>query len=83
MWPSAAGRRSARSEIVLTVADQGCGIPATNSTRSFNRSGLFEKGTGLGLAIVHRIVTDYNGSVQYRPPSGAGTTVRVKLPSMQ
>jgi two-component system, NtrC family, sensor histidine kinase PilS len=68
-------------DIVLTVADQGCGIPADELDAIFQpfRSS-FEKGTGLGLAIVHRIVTDYNGSVQVSSTVGAGTTVRVKLP---
>ena len=75
------GVASHAGEIVLTVADQGCGIPAEELDAIFQpfRSS-FEKGTGLGLAIVHRIVTDYNGSVQVSSTVGAGTTVRVKLP---
>jgi two-component system sensor histidine kinase PilS (NtrC family) len=68
-------------EVVLTVEDQGCGIPADELDGIFQpfRSS-FEKGTGLGLAIVHRIVTDYDGTIQVSSTVGAGTTVRVRLP---
>jgi two-component system sensor histidine kinase AtoS len=63
------------------VQDEGCGIPADEIDSIFQpfRS-TFERGTGLGLATVHRIVTDYNGSVQVSTTVGAGTTMRVRLP---
>ena len=69
------------AEVVLSVEDQGCGIPADELDSIFQpfRSS-FEKGTGLGLAIVHRIVTDYNGVIQVSSTVGVGTTVRVRLP---
>jgi two-component system sensor histidine kinase PilS (NtrC family) len=68
-------------DLLITVADQGRGIPADEIDGIFQpfRS-TFEKGTGLGLAIVHRIVTDYNGEIQVSSTVGAGTTVRVRLP---
>jgi two-component system sporulation sensor kinase A len=66
---------------VLSVQDQGCGIPADQLDEIFQpfRSS-FQRGTGLGLAIVHRIVTDYNGSIQVSSTVGVGTTVRARLP---
>ena len=69
------------ADVVLSVEDQGCGIPAEELDGIFQpfRSS-FEKGTGLGLAIVHRIVTDYNGVIQVSSTVGTGTTVRVRLP---
>lgn len=72
----------APGDMVLTVQDQGCGIPADQLDGIFQpfRSS-FEKGTGLGLAIVHRIVTDYHGGVQVSSTVGVGTTVRVRLPA--
>jgi signal transduction histidine kinase len=75
------GVASDAADVVLTVEDQGCGIPADGLDGIFQpfRSS-FEKGTGLGLAIVHRIVTDYNGAVQVSSTVGSGTTVRVRLP---
>ena len=72
---------AARSEVVLAVQDEGCGIPADEIDSIFQpfRS-TFERGTGLGLATVHRIVTDYNGTIQVTSTVGAGTTMRVRLP---
>ena len=75
------GREGGQDEVNITIEDEGCGIPAADLESLFQpfRS-TFEKGTGLGLAIVHRIVTDYNGSVQVSSTVGSGTTVRVRLP---
>jgi two-component system sensor histidine kinase PilS (NtrC family) len=68
-------------EVVLTVQDQGRGIPAEELDEIFQpfRS-TFERGTGLGLAIVHRIVTDYSGTIEVSSTVGSGTTVRVRMP---
>jgi signal transduction histidine kinase len=67
--------------VVLTVQDQGCGIPAEEVDSIFQpfRSS-FERGTGLGLAIVHRLVTDYNGTIEVSSEMGVGTIFTVKLP---
>jgi two-component system sensor histidine kinase PilS (NtrC family) len=69
------------ADVVLSVEDQGCGIPPEELDSIFQpfRSS-FEKGTGLGLAIVHRIVTDYHGVIQVSSTVGEGTKVRVRLP---
>jgi two-component system, NtrC family, sensor histidine kinase PilS len=68
-------------ELTITIGDEGCGIPSSELDQLFQpfRSS-FDKGTGLGLAIVHRIVTDYNGSIQVSSTVDSGTTVRVRLP---
>ena len=72
---------SAQNEVVLSVQDDGRGIPAEELDNLFQpfRSS-FEGGTGLGLAIVHRIVSDYGGVIQVSSTVGVGTTVRVRLP---
>jgi two-component system sensor histidine kinase PilS (NtrC family) len=71
-----------RTEVVLTVQDEGCGIPSDEIDSIFQpfRSS-FDRGTGLGLATVHRIVTDCNGSIQVTSTVGFGTTMRVRLPA--
>ena len=68
--------------VVLTVRDDGVGIPAEELDALFQPfHGTFAKGSGLGLAIVHRIVSDYNGEIQVSSQPGVGTTVSVRLPA--
>jgi two-component system sensor histidine kinase PilS (NtrC family) len=68
--------------VVITVEDEGTGIPAGERDGLFQPfHGSFAQGTGLGLAIVHRIVTDYNGEIQIHSELGAGTTIAVRLPA--
>src|SRR5213075_1291170 len=51
--------------VVVTVQDEGIGIPAEELDSLFKPfHGRFPKGSGLGLAIVHRIVSDYNGEIR-------------------
>jgi two-component system sensor histidine kinase PilS (NtrC family) len=68
-------------ELVLSVEDEGRGMPTEELDGIFEpfRS-TFERGTGLGLAIVHRIVTDYDGTIQVSSTLNVGTAVRVRLP---
>ncbi len=78
----AVGVEPASGGVVLTVSDEGIGIPPEELERLFQPfHGTFEKGSGLGLAIVHRIVSDYNGEIQVSSQPGAGTTVSVRLPA--
>ena len=69
-------------EVVIRVRDEGRGIPAEEIDGIFQpfRSS-FERGTGLGLATVHRVVTDYNGTIQVSSRVGVGTTMSVRLPA--
>jgi signal transduction histidine kinase len=68
-------------DVVLSVADEGCGIPADQRDHLFEPfHSSFRNGTGLGLAIVHRTVTDYGGVVEVSSTVGRGTTMKVRLP---
>jgi two-component system sensor histidine kinase PilS (NtrC family) len=77
------GQRDDRGDgVVITVRDQGVGIPAEDVDSLFQPfHGTFAKGSGLGLAIVHRIVKDYNGEIQVTSQVGQGTSVAVRLPA--
>jgi two-component system sensor histidine kinase PilS (NtrC family) len=68
--------------VVLTVSDEGIGIPPEELDALFQPfHGTFAKGSGLGLAIVHRIVSDYSGEIRVSSQPGSGTTVSVRLPA--
>jgi two-component system sensor histidine kinase PilS (NtrC family) len=78
---TAATAKDGSGATLLTVQDQGRGIPAEDLDVIFQPfHSSFDKGTGLGLAIVHRIVTDYNGTINVSSRVGAGTVVTVRLP---
>jgi two-component system phosphate regulon sensor histidine kinase PhoR len=73
--------------VVLSVTDQGDGIPAVHLPRLTERfyrvdEGRSRKmgGTGLGLAIVKHIVNRHRGDLRIRSEVGVGTTVTVALP---
>ncbi len=74
---------------VLSVRDEGLGIPAADLPHIFeqfhrgtNVAGRIT-GTGLGLATVWRIVEQHGGSVSVHSREGAGTTIVVRLPLSQ
>jgi two-component system, sensor histidine kinase and response regulator len=73
-------------QVVLTVQDQGIGIPETDQLRLFNTfqraSNVGDvRGTGLGLAIVKQAVDLHRGSVHLESKVGVGTTVTVCIPA--
>lgn len=78
-----AARRSGEA-VVLSVADQGIGIPESEigsvTRRFFRGRHSVSGGSGLGLAIVDRIVSDHGGGLAITSVAGAGTTVSVTLP---
>ena len=69
--------------VLLTVADDGPGIPPEMRAELFSvgtttKSGA--GGSGLGLSIVKRIVDSNHGSIQVSSDKGTGTEFRVMLP---
>jgi len=77
----------ANGTVVVSVKDQGPGIPAEELDRLFKpfsktsvRSTAGEKGTGLGLAISHRIVEGHGGRIWAESEVGKGTTFKFSLP---
>ena len=73
--------------VLVTVADQGPGIPVELRDKVFERffqvhhEGSATQGTGLGLAIVQEIVHAHGGRVWVGETEGAGTNVCFTLPT--
>jgi signal transduction histidine kinase len=77
--------RGAAHGILLSVADDGPGIPPAERTRVFERfyrvTGRATGGSGLGLSIVQRIVEILSGTIELSAPAGAsGLIVTIRLP---
>lgn len=71
--------------LLLTVADNGPGIAATERERVFDRfyrlHGEDQPGCGLGLAIVREIARNFDIEVTLgEPPGGTGTLASVRFP---
>jgi len=76
-----------RAAAVITVTDQGAGIPREHLPRLTERFYRVDTGrsraaggTGLGLAIVKHIVNRHRGQLSIESEEGVGTAVRVWLP---
>ncbi|MDQ2769706.1 MAG: sensor histidine kinase, partial [Bacteroidota bacterium] len=71
---------------VITVADTGCGIPATHLPLIFDRFHQVDdsarrahEGSGIGLALVKELVSLHGGTVAVESVAGQGTTFSVRL----
>ena len=72
---------AAGGRVVLTVRDDGVGIPGDVRDRLFRPYFTTKKhGTGLGLFVIRKIVEEHGGSVAVESEPGRGTTFRVELP---
>ncbi|BBY67730.1 two-component sensor histidine kinase [Mycolicibacterium helvum] len=72
---------------VLTVSDDGPGIPPADRLRVFDRFVRLDSarsraggGTGLGLSIAAEIVNAHGGTITVADRLGGGTVVKVQLP---
>ena len=70
--------------VVVSVADDGCGIPKEHLDRLFDpffTTKPVGEGTGLGLGISHQIVQRHEGEIEVESEPGAGSVFRVRLPA--
>jgi two-component system phosphate regulon sensor histidine kinase PhoR len=79
-----------RKHVLLTVADQGIGIPKSELRRIFEKfyrgaqpHAMSVPGSGLGLAIVDHIVRGHDGRVVVESEPGRGTTFSILLTPAQ
>ncbi len=77
------------ANVVLAVADSGCGIPPTELDRIFRRFTRAQPyrsreagGFGLGLPIVQAIAEAHHGSVRVHSASGQGSTFEMVIPAI-
>jgi signal transduction histidine kinase len=89
LGPDARGKITLRTRadeqgLLITVSDNGCGIPAEIADRIFDpffTTKPVGRGTGQGLAIAHTIIVErHNGAISCEPTAGGGTTFRILLP---
>lgn len=80
-------RPGADDTVVITVSDQGPGIPEAFRDRLFQKFAQADSsdtrqkgGTGLGLAISKAIVERHDGRIEVETETGKGTRFHVHLP---
>jgi two-component system phosphate regulon sensor histidine kinase PhoR len=78
---------AAEGEVLVHVADRGCGIADEHVPRIFERFYRVDRarsrklgGTGLGLAIVKHIVQAHRGRITVDSTLGVGSTFTIHLP---
>jgi signal transduction histidine kinase len=72
-----------KQEIVITVQDNGIGIPKENKDKIFDPFFTTKnqgEGTGLGLFVTRKIVERIHGHIEFQSSVGRGTTFYVRLP---
>lgn len=69
------------SRVVVTVADDGRGVPDTVRETLFQlgQTGPDSRGVGLGLGFVRRLVETSGGSVSYDESAAGGAAFRIEL----
>jgi signal transduction histidine kinase len=76
------------SSVLLTIADEGPGIPEGDRTRVFEPFIRLESktrhvaGTGIGLAVVRELATAFGGTVSASEGTSGGAVLTVRLPGV-
>ena len=77
-------------DVVLSVSDQGIGIPPDSLPRIFERFYRVDKarsrgtgGSGLGLSIARHVISNHHGTLSVTSSEGEGSVFLVKLPQLK
>ncbi len=76
-------KRHSGQHVLLTIADNGPGIPESVVNRIFQpffTTKPADKGTGLGLSLARDFIEKMNGHIEVHSKKSKGTTFRVVLP---
>jgi len=79
--------QSEGNDVLLSVQDTGCGIPAKSLPHIFERfyrvpmEEEHSRGAGLGLAIAKRIADSHQASIEVKSKPGRGSTFTVRIPA--
>ncbi len=71
--------RDAGDAVVITIEDNGIGLPADRERITEPYMTTREKGTGLGLAIVNKIVDEHGGDMSFASTPSGGTRVTLRF----
>jgi len=72
---------SIHNDVIITVTDNGCGIPEEHSNKIFEpKFTTKSSGMGLGLAMIKKIIETYGGSISFTSKENKGTTFKVTFP---
>lgn len=81
--------QSSRGQVLITVADDGCGISPEQMERVFKMYGYYghipsdEDGYGIGLPVSRHIAELHGGRLMLSSTEGKGTTVTLALPDVR
>ncbi|MBN8830848.1 MAG: HAMP domain-containing protein [Sphingomonadales bacterium] len=70
-------------EIIITVSDDGIGLPAERERIIEPYMTTRAKGTGLGLAIVKKIVEEHYGTMSFADAESGGTVVVLRFDAVR
>ncbi len=66
-------------DVIVTIADNGIGLPQDKERIVEPYVTTREKGTGLGLAIVNKIVEEHGGEMTFAAGEQDGTIVKMRF----
>ena len=82
-WELAGPTSTRPAYILVSIEDEGPGIPEELRKTSSNPIQHQKQGTGLGLSISFRLVESHGGQLRYQPSERSGACFQVILPESQ